>query len=465
MHLILIRQHLLLATTVTLSLFALFGALLMLAAQPVSLHAQPVATPTATDIDAAAVHDPDIRGGREATPGAWPWQAALVYAYNDAYAGQFCGGSLIHPEWILTAAHCVHDDRASNIEVVLGRHQLSLDEGERISLTQILVHPEYISTLSGNDVALLRLSRPTTQTTVTLDDNVAVVAEERSLNATVIGWGATDDLYNGSDVLREVSLPLVDRATCNKAYFGYGYGSITESMICAGYAKGAKSACYGDSGGPLMIPTDSTGGWTQVGVVSWGRYGCSGIQNYNVYARVAVHSEWIEDCLANPNAAACLAGDEFEPDDEPAQASLITTDGISQTHNFHSSEDQDWLQFKAQAGTTYWIETFAMEYGTDTILWLYGTDGVTALGYNDDSTVGTDASRLQWEAPADGTYYIQVDNHWLSRQFKAEYSIQIFPVIGQVYLPTVSRIYREPTPIAVEVPIEIIPLPTPTPTP
>lgn len=467
-----------------LSTIVLFGAglttlLLITVTSPSTIYAQsePVVDAPITDdsiiddvgtnhddtpLQAADVTGPDIRGGHEAEPGAWPWQVALIASYyTNAYAGQFCGGSLVHPEWVLTAAHCVIYEVPEDIDVVLGRHQLSLDDGERISITHIVIYPEYESAFVGGDLALLHLSRPTTQTVVSLDADIVELAENRSLNATVTGWGATDNSYYSSDVLREVTLPFVSLETCRDAYY---YDSIPDSMVCAGYEKGAKSACYGDSGGPLMIPSETESGWTQVGIVSWGRGGCSGEDNYNVYTRVATYSQWIEECVSLPASNECIQGDAFEPDDSPETATLITTDSISQTHNFHSSEDRDWLQFEAEAGVLYHIETLALSTRSDTILWIYGSDGVTALSYNDDHTSFGRSSRLQWKAPRTGTYYIQVDNHWQSLPSSTQYSIIVMRVAEQLYLPLIHQSLFQAVDM-IEVPAEEAPPAAPTSTP
>ncbi|HRW08823.1 MAG TPA: trypsin-like serine protease [Caldilineaceae bacterium] len=387
-------------------------------------------TPTAFD-------DPEILGGQEATPGAWPWQVALVYSYAEsAFSGQFCGGSLIAPEWVLTAAHCVEYTSATAVDVVLGQHQLSSNDGERISVDDIVIYPDYVSPFVGGDLALLHLRQPSSQTVVTLDGVTAIVAEERSLNATVVGWGATDDYLASSDVLRQVTLPLVSLETCRAAYY---YDEIADEMLCAGYRKGAKSACYGDSGGPLLIPTEGSG-WTQIGIVSWGRGGCSGFNNYNVYTRVASYLGWIEGCLQGAPDSACVSTDHYEPDNDPATATLITTDGISQTHNFDRLDDTDWLQFDAEAGARYWIETFALGDNSDTILWLYDTDGVTALAYNDDDhPYNHRRSLLFWQAPADGRYYLEVDSHWQGQRAKTNYDIRIFTIASRVFIPNVNQ--------------------------
>ncbi len=427
----------------------------------VVVQAQDLLPPTVVPPDQiapAGVTEPEIRGGHESTPGAWPWQAALVNrASSNAYSGQFCGGTLVAPEWVLTAAHCVEYRSAGSVDVVLGRHQLSLTDGDRISVTAIIIYPTYTSPFVAGDLALLRLGRPSTQTVVTLDPLTTSLAEARSLNATVVGWGATDEYY-GSDVLRQVGLPFVSLETCRAAY--YYYGTIPDEMVCAGYEKGAKSACYGDSGGPLLIPSDTPTGWTQVGIVSWGQGGCSGFNNYNVYTRVASYTEWIQHCLSQSADSECVAGDLYEPDNDRASATIITTDGISQTHNFDTLEDSDWLKFEAKAGALYWVETFNLGSNSDTILWLYAADGVTALAYNDDVALyGDQRSLLFWKAPADGLLYIEVDNHWQGYRSYTDYSIRVMTVDTQLYLPRVNMVDLEPT--ATPSLVEILPTPIP----
>ena len=108
--------------------------------------------------------------------------------------------------------------------------------------------------------------------------------------------------------------------------------------------------------------------------------------------------------------SASLSADSFENDDAPAKASTVTADGAARTHSFNKPGDVDWVKFTAKGGTTYDLKTADLGPLADTYLYLYGTDGTTLLGANDDDA-GTLASAIRWKAPADGTYYAAV-KHW-----------------------------------------------------
>lgn len=259
---------------------------------PSLLAADP--TPAAAPQQTPQSEAPAIVGGQEAVPGAWPWMAALVTASqpND-YVGQYCGGALIAPQWVLTAGHCVSGRSASQIDVTLGKHKLSDSGGERIDVIQIVTHPNFNNSTLDSDIALLKLKTPTNRPVVSLipqgDANLSAVG----VTATVIGWG--DMRINGqqgtyADALMQVSLPIVSNETCN-APGSYG-GDVTANMMCAGLAQGGKDSCQGDSGGPLVVPDGTGNGWLQAGVVSWG-IDCAQPNYYGVYARVSHFTDWI----------------------------------------------------------------------------------------------------------------------------------------------------------------------------
>ena len=121
----------------------------------------------------------------------YPWMAALIHRDYDPVDGQFCGGSLIAPNWVLTAAHCLYDEEPENLEVVLGLLNLDEKPKERINVEEIIIHPKYDEDTSDFDVALLRLAKASQQKPIEMipsgdPDGIAAPGTM----ATIIGWGA-----------------------------------------------------------------------------------------------------------------------------------------------------------------------------------------------------------------------------------------------------------------------------------
>ncbi len=243
-----------------------------------------------------------IVGGTEATPFEFPWQTAL---YSKPGSGlpsasdQFCAGSLINNEWILTAAHCISTTNPNAYMVGFNKHDISNTSEpnqEYHDISEVIVHPSYNSSTFDSDIALLRLASTTDVTGITIvpqndPDDVGGVGDV----ATTIGWGATTEGGSGSNTLLKVDVPIVSNATAN----GYYGGQVTANMLAAGFAGGGKDACQGDSGGPLFVPTPSTpSGFTQVGVVSWGD-GCARPNAYGIYTRLENFNDWVSTQIAN----------------------------------------------------------------------------------------------------------------------------------------------------------------------
>lgn len=251
-----------------------------------------------SQVGAASAHSPAIIGGGPADPGEYPWQVALLQANTGQWWG--CGGSLISPSWVATAAHCVFNGASvappSLLHVAVGRYDLTTNEGQRIPVAEVHVHPNYNPTTSDSDIALLRLRYPATLTT-TVQTIAPTTAADAALlvpdvEATVTGWGTrTEGDLDFPGVLYEVNVPIVAQEACASAYAAQG-ASITDNMLCAGVPAGGKDACQGDSGGPLIVP-DGTGGFKLAGIVSWG-IGCARPGLPGVYTRVANFVEWIE---------------------------------------------------------------------------------------------------------------------------------------------------------------------------
>jgi secreted trypsin-like serine protease len=218
--------------------------------------------------------------GREAEPGAWPWMAALIYSdASSLYYGQFCGGSLIHPSWVVTAAHCVEDAEPEDVDVALGVYDLEHDIGERVGVKRIIMHPDFDYWMLDSDIALLELAHPVNYETISPVSNSDDLLEGKE--SATVGWGATDpDFLEYPDTLQQMSLPISSNEACQNLFDDM---SITENMICSGYG-GDVRACWGDSGGPVMI-RDQNDIWKLAGIVSWGHCWESGYSS--VSARVS----------------------------------------------------------------------------------------------------------------------------------------------------------------------------------
>ncbi len=295
-------------------------------------------------------HVPENRivGGTIADTNEYPWQVALVSAAaSDPRNGQFCGGSLIAPGWVLSAAHCFFDRNgaqvpASAIDVVLGVNKLSQGPsagsvGQRRSLAQIIVHPDYDDLTSDNDIALLRLATP-----AVLSCSVNVIDPATAADAArfapgeiaiITGWGDTvSGAGAGSDDLREVAVRLVSNDTCN---LDSSYnGRVSSNMICAGQTVGGRDSCQGDSGGPMVV-ADGAGGFIQAGVVSWGD-GCALPNFYGVYSRVENYESWIDSHLNSRRGDA-----PFAPSISLAQIAteLFLPVAANETHSGHTCVD------------------------------------------------------------------------------------------------------------------------------
>lgn len=417
------------------AIFLFYGLLSQLPAP--TAHAQA----TADQAD-----DPAIVGGGEAVPGAWPWQVALVYVNRRSdYNGQYCGGTLIAPQWVLTAAHCAQGDLIQQVQVALGKHKLSVQAGEHISITQVLIHPGYDGHIGSADLALLRLREPSTRTVLPLDQATEGNVETRALRTTVIGWGYDGHTY--ADALRQVSLPFFDHARCRSVYAELTGDPllVSDGMVCAGYENGGKNACFGDSGGPLMIPTTDAPGWKQVGIVSWGSWNCGSAQYPNVYTRVSTYQPWISACLSDTKSPLCSGADAYEPDDSAVQAHPLLLDGQALTLTLHTSEDTDWFQFAATAGQFYHFDVVVSKsVRGDTILWLYDSDGTTALALGDSYRSSErpsqgDHDTLRWQAPRSGRFYLQVESRWLGQQ--VVYQINGTSPVSELFLPLIARPY------------------------
>ncbi|XP_061077234.1 ovochymase-2 [Conger conger] len=234
-----------------------------------------------------------VVGGEEAEPHSWPWQASLSLA-----SGHFCGGAVVRPTWVLTAAHCLHSlerKYSSFLSVLTGVHDLNRrDPGEqRRAVRRVVFHPGYSDTSLDCDVALVELEAP-----LQFNDRVSPVCLPGSRLevppshvCTVSGWGSLA-VGQGNRTLQQLHLPVLDRGECEQYY----PGRLTHSMFCAGFPQSeGKDTCLGDSGGALVCRSEGSG-YFVYGVTSWGQ-GCGRFRRPGVYTSVPLLQDWILEQL------------------------------------------------------------------------------------------------------------------------------------------------------------------------
>lgn len=254
--------------------------------------------------------EPAIVGGQDAAIEDFPFTVALRFA---ASGEQFCGGTLVASDKVVTAAHCVAPEEPADLSVVSGRTTLSSDEGTESTVSDIWVHPDNGTDGANYDVAVLTLTEPVEQQVADLAERDDP-AYEPDTEATVLGWGRTSEGGRTADHLQQAQVPITSDKYCSGAY---GDSYRKSGMVCAGFEEGGKDACQGDSGGPLVVGT------RLIGVVSWGE-GCARPGKPGVYAKVGAFAEELSEQIGDGQDE---PGDpnEPEPTPEPEPAPTSTT--------------------------------------------------------------------------------------------------------------------------------------------
>ncbi|XP_020833096.1 acrosin-like [Phascolarctos cinereus] len=251
-----------------------------------------------------------IVGGADASQGAWPWIVSIQVQYwNGSYRKHICGGSLIAPNWVLTAAHCF-GDQAKNYnlwrfmiaarDIQIGWIHGALDSRvQERKPVKIILHEQYNEHFMKNDIAVVQLDRP-----IVCGDLIRIACLPRTSEplftskekCAIAGWGLTAEGGTPPKTLQEAEVNMIDTRTCNGSR--WYYGAIHTSNLCAGYVEGKIDTCQGDSGGPLMCKDPYSGTYVVVGVTSWGS-GCAQAYRPGIYTSTWHFLDWISSKIGS----------------------------------------------------------------------------------------------------------------------------------------------------------------------
>jgi len=233
-----------------------------------------------------------VIGGDDAKRGAWPWQVLML---KNGRAG--CGGTLISPQWVVSAAHCVSRDTnyPQRFKIRVGENDRSTKEGSEVDMAveRVIAHPQYNSRKLDYDIALFKLAKPVMYNTYVQPACMPSQDLAPGTECYITGWGKTR--HPGSMTmgkLQEANLPIVSNKVCyakNKKFIPI---PITDRMVCGGEGGvNPKSGCHGDSGGPFVCKVN--GKWELHGDVSHGSPRCKSTETYTVFARTYYFKQWI----------------------------------------------------------------------------------------------------------------------------------------------------------------------------
>lgn len=218
-----------------------------------------------------------VIGGERASIEANPW---AVYLTEDSGL-QFCGGTIVAPTKVLTAAHCALGRAPRDLRVVAGREdKQDRDAGVSVTPADIWIHKGYVAADEGEDVAVLTLKSPLPYPPLPIAELTDRALYQPGTQLRALGWGRTSENGKTSRYLMQATVPVLPDDYCVESYPQF----VKTDMFCAGYEGGKVDTCQGDSGGPIVA------NGKLVGVTSWGE-GCARKGKPGVYVRLSRYAK------------------------------------------------------------------------------------------------------------------------------------------------------------------------------